>query len=407
MIRRLIILSILGLLTTESISRAESPNVSPTDYSNWKNGIPIDPEFFPLAVWVQNPRNAARYKAAGINTYVGLWNGPTEAQLADLKQAGMFVICSQNETALASDHADIIIGWMHGDEPDNAQPLREGGYGPPILPYVIEENYKRIRSRDPSRPVLLNLGQGVAYDDYVGRGVRRNKPEDYPQYLRGCDIASFDIYPAVHDKPEVAGKLEFVANGVERLHRWANHQKIVWNCIECSRISNVHIKPTPAQVRSEVWMSLIRGSRGIIYFVHQFEPSFKEASVFDDPGLLEAMTSLNHQIRELAPVLNSPTVNDAIEIPRSSEKTPIEVMCKRHDGSLYLFIANMSSVQATAEMRLKQDVATNAQIDPIADSSPISLKDATLEIDLQGYGIGLYRVIEMPAKGTSEKREKE
>jgi len=37
-----------------------------------------DPNFFPLCVWVQAPSNAARYRAAGINTYVGLWRGPTD-----------------------------------------------------------------------------------------------------------------------------------------------------------------------------------------------------------------------------------------------------------------------------------------------------------------------------------------
>ena len=39
---------------------------------------------------------AARYKEAGINLYVALWGGPTEAQLADLKKCGMQVICDQN-----------------------------------------------------------------------------------------------------------------------------------------------------------------------------------------------------------------------------------------------------------------------------------------------------------------------
>ena len=30
------------------------------------------------------------------------------------------------------------------------------------------------------------------------------------EYLKGCDMASFDIYPVAHDAPEVKGKLEFV-----------------------------------------------------------------------------------------------------------------------------------------------------------------------------------------------------
>lgn len=50
------------------------------------DGTPVDEHFFPIAVWLQAPRNAARFKAAGINLYIGLWNGPTDAQLSELER---------------------------------------------------------------------------------------------------------------------------------------------------------------------------------------------------------------------------------------------------------------------------------------------------------------------------------
>jgi hypothetical protein len=37
-------------------------------YTQWDNGPPKTEDFFPIAVWLQNPRNAERYKQAGINT---------------------------------------------------------------------------------------------------------------------------------------------------------------------------------------------------------------------------------------------------------------------------------------------------------------------------------------------------
>lgn len=43
-------------------------------------------------------------------------------------------------------------------------------------------------------------------------------------------------------------------------------------------------------------MSLILGSRGLIYFVHQFEPTFKEASLLADTELLEAVTSIIRRV---------------------------------------------------------------------------------------------------------------
>jgi hypothetical protein len=39
-------------------------------YERWENGPPSDPSFFPLAVWLQQPKNAQRYREAGINIYV-------------------------------------------------------------------------------------------------------------------------------------------------------------------------------------------------------------------------------------------------------------------------------------------------------------------------------------------------
>ena len=67
----------------------------PQDLSRWKNGPATNEDYFPIAVWLQDPRNALRYKAAGINLYLGLWRGPTTNQLTQLQQAGIQVICAQ------------------------------------------------------------------------------------------------------------------------------------------------------------------------------------------------------------------------------------------------------------------------------------------------------------------------
>jgi hypothetical protein len=370
--------------------RAQSPSADHSPYSQWKHGPPTDPGFFPIAVWLQSPRHAAKYRAAGINTYVGLWNGPTEDQLAELKKEGMKVVCSQTEVGLSSPNRAIIIAWMHGDEPDNAQPRAGGGYGPPISPGKIQSDYAALKTRDPDRPIFLNLGQGVAYDQYIGRGVRRNHPEDYREYILGCDIASFDIYPAVHDKPEVAGRLEFVPNGVQRLREWSDDRKIVWNCIEASRISNTEVKPTPAQVRSEVWMSLIAGSRGLIYFVHQFEPQFREASLLDDPELLTEVTRINQQIRELAPVLNSPSLTDSITL--KADETQVKWMCKARQNRVYLFLANHTPETAQAAVRFNDATLQNAgYIERLSDRTG-TLADQEFTVSLEPYGVAVYQI---------------
>lgn len=388
-----ITLLVVLVLTVFIAPVASAADDKPSSKSEkWTNGPSSDPKFFPIAVWLQAPKNAKRYSEAGINVYVGLWRGPTEEQLAELKAAGISVICSQNQIALNSANNNAIIGWMHGDEPDNAQSRRDRkGYDPPILPEKIEADYKRISERDPTRPVLLNLGQGVAFDQYIGRGVRRNHPEDYREYLKGCDIASFDIYPAVHEDKEVAGKLEFVPQGVARLRQWSDDKKIVWNCIEASRISNTKVKPTPQQIRTEVWMSLVHGSRGLIYFVHQFEPSFKEASLLDDPDLLPAVTAINRQIRELAPVLNSRTLEGSVKVTSSDPNVPVAVMCKQHDGSTYIFAVCMRNQPVKATFELAQ-AGVNSDAEVLGESRVVKLSDSKFEDEFEPYAVHLYRV---------------
>ena len=252
-------------------------------------------------------------------------------------------------------------------------------------------DYEKIRTVDKSRPVFLNLGQGVAWEEYRGRGVRRGHLEDYQKYIKGCDIASFDIYPVVHRSSKVADKLEFVAKGVDNLLQWSKGDKIVWNCIECSRISNVDVKPNVYQVKAEVWMSIIHGSRGIIYFVHQFKPEFKEASLFDDPELLKGVTEINKQIHALSPVLNSPTLNDEVTAEFSDSEVPVDIMVKRHDEAVYVFAVCMRNRPTKRAFRLMKGPKTGT-VTVLGENRSIALRKTTFEDHFKPYEVHLYKV---------------
>jgi hypothetical protein len=281
---------------------------------------------------------------------------------------------------------------MHNDEPDNAQSLGRGkGYGPPVLPEEIVRRYEKMRAADPTRPVLLNLGQGVAWDNYIGRGVRRNHPEDYPEYVKGCDIASFDIYPAVHSDKAVAGKLEFVANGVKRLVQWAGEGRPVWNCIECTHIENPNVKPTPDQVRAEVWMSLIHGSRGLIYFVHQFKPTFIEAGLLEDAEMLGAITAINREIHSLVPVINS---RDKKTVTKSGSAS-VACMAKDHDGSTWLFAVSMQNQSGQATFKL-DGLPAGAVAEVLGEKRSVSVREGGLSDDFKPYEVHLYRISGKP-----------
>jgi hypothetical protein len=231
----------------------------------------------------------------------------------------------------------------------------------------------------------------VAWDGWHGRGVRTNHPEDYVEYVKGCDIASFDIYPAVHDKPEVAGKLWYVARGVERLIGWTGGNKVVWNCIECTRIHNPKIKATPHQVRCEVWMSIIHGSMGLIYFVHEWKPRFNESALLSDPQMLRAVTTTNQQIIGLAPVLNSPTVEGLVSVLSDNDSIPIATMTKKHNGATYVFAVNMRGEQTSATFTVRALKRTQ-KLEVIGEDRILVSKDGVFKDRFAGWDVHLYRI---------------
>jgi hypothetical protein len=312
----------------------------------------------------------------------------------------MPVICEQNKLALAHKDDPIIVGWMHGDEPDNAQEIvdRATGrrrYGPPVRPAKIVQEYNDLRAKDPTRPVMLNLGQGVANDEWVGRGPGASL-DDYPGYVKGCDIVSFDVYPVAGlDRKDGADLLWYVAKGVDRLVKWTGGRKRIWNCIECTHISNPEAKATPRQVRTEVWMALIHGSRGLIYFVHQFKPRFNEHALLDDPEMLKAVTVLNRQIHDLAPVLNSPSPSGAGTVHSSKAEVPIDMMVKCHNGATYVFAVAMRNVPARGSFAIKG--LGNAKVAEVlgeGDSAPrrITISEGRFEDDFEPFGVHLYAI---------------
>jgi len=389
-----------GFLTTAAVLLAATIAVAADDakpepsspYAQWKNGPPKDASYFAIGVCTQEPRLAPRYQKAGINLYVDLLEGPADAQLAELRKCGMQLVCEQNAGTLAHKDDPIIVAWeVPGDEPDNAQELPGGkGYGPPVTPAKIVEEYEAIRKADPTRPIFLGLGQGVAWDGWFGRGVRTNHPEDYAEYCKGGDIVGFDIFPVAHTNPQVKGKLELNALGVERMVKWTDGRKPVWNSIECTRIQ-ADTKATPQQVKAEVWMSLVRGSLGIMYFVHEWKPKFNAHALLDDPEMLAAVTAINKQIHELAPALNSPTIQDALKVDSSNKDVPVATMVKKQGGATYVFAVAMKP-GATAAAFTLDGLPAGAQVEVLGEDRKIALADGQFNDHFGEWDVHLYRI---------------
>jgi hypothetical protein len=361
----------------------------PAYYRKWTLGPSADPAFFPVAVWLQSPPNAARYAAVGVNTFTGLWMGPTEEQLSGLAAAHVTTYCDRGGVWDAHLADPTIAAWMQPDGPDNAQMNASGGYDPCVDPSVIRAGYDAFVASDRTRPVYLGLGRGVADTQWNGRGTCTGHTEMYADYAKGGDLLSFHIYPHEDGVP-----IETVAAGVENLRQWSEARKPISATIEASDISGKG-RPTPAELSAQVWMSLVHGAAGVQYFCHRFLPTFSETDCLDDAATAAQLTAIDARIRELAPVLNVPSVANGVTVGSLAADSPVDVMLKRHGGATYLFAVEMRAGATTATFALRA-LPASTTVEAIGEGRalPVSAASGTVSFtdDFSGYAVHLYRL---------------
>ena len=373
-------------------------------YKQWPNGPSPngDPGYFPLGVWAQDPSNAEAYKALGINLYVA---GSRRATEEPLEAAGMGyfflgvhkrIADPDQRQALLTAWGKVTKAWGQIDEPDNAQELPGGkGYGPCVPPPDVVAVYKMYRENDPTRPVYLGVGKSV--DDNVThmRGVCTGHYEDYPGYIQGSDIVSYDSYPVNVHKP-----LWYVAKGMDELRGWANYRKPVYEAVETTAIRVKQGKPSPDQVKSEVWMLIVHGGMGVIYFCHTFSPVNDAAGMLHDPAMAAEVGALDRQILLLAPVLNTPSVANGVRVSSSNPKTPVDMMLKRAKGNTYLFtVAARPGGPTTATFTLR-DFPAQSTAEVLDENRQLEITHGTFRDDFaKDYEVHIYRMAFNPVSG--------
>jgi len=243
------------------------------------NGKP----FFPLSSWGQSPQRFPLLRSLGFNSFT---SGKASEYCDAAQQAGGYAIPGFD--ARFKGHA-ALLAHIQGDEPDEG--FRKGMARQPAE--AVVESYKNMREKDDTRPILL--------------------------------------------------KLIWVADGVKQLREYAGPKKPVFACIETCKGSRwvsyeQQQDVKPEDTRAEVWMAIIRGATGIIYFTHAWQPTFTEFR--PDERMQKELKRLNAQITRLTPAILADPAKEHVSITLSGGLAG-DVTARDHDGSLYLFANNL------------------------------------------------------------------
>jgi len=349
-------------------------------YAKFAHGPTTSIDFFPLSVWMQDPSRAADFQAAGVNFFTGLWQGPTEEQLSGLTQASMPAICDQAGVFAMHLNDPAIRGWLQSDQPDDAQQDAQGNYQPCLEPSAVIAQYQRFVAADATRPVMLQLGRGLVDPNWEGRGSCAGQSSMYAAYVLGGDILATVLYPINEGYP-----VEWIAQGVDTLQSLSNYQKPVVAVLEASHFVSTMPRPTPAQIRAEVWLALTHGAAGIEYYCHALPQTTTDC--LDDAATRAGLTAINREVTSLAAVLNTQAVANGVTL---SSSAPISTRLARRDGATYLFTVGSSAAEAAVTFTLRGFDSATAEV--LGENRTIPVSRGVFSDDFTSYAVHLYRL---------------
>ena len=312
--------------------------------SNW-----TDPRFFPIGLWygeVSNADHARSDKAAGLTFYTGgLWE---ETDFAALQESEMYWVGGRVNASF-DDRSRYWPGILLDDEVD-------GRFTPPAEGFAHLEGLKN--SMATGRQFLyanftnMVVGPELSYADrlrYVNTFADVVSLDMYFYTVPFCDAG--DAYRGhLYDGriPEstcrTASSYGKFVKALRNLDARDDNLMPIWNFVEVMSGANDDGAFTrymePEEIRGAAMSSLINEARGIVWFQQSLGGPCKSTQpvrqaqelgeAFCGFRQVEAMTQVNNQILELAPVLNTQSL-------RWHAADESQTMLKVHEWQAYLF----------------------------------------------------------------------
>ncbi len=254
------------------------------------------------------------------------------------------------------DHP-ALLGWYISDEPTPNK----------ISPEKLEEIYRIVKENDPWHPVSI----------VFMRPFLSSK-----KYADALDIVMADPYP-VPDIPvtlvgEVAGQLKEEFTG----------KKPVWMVQQAFGGGELWGRePTPQEIRSMTWQSIIKGASGIQFFVRQGLNYFpKSAATWSECGRM-AM-----EVAELTPWL----LSDEPALPVVSYSNNVIATSRFHNGQLIVMAVNKINEPLSAVIRIRGLNNSGARI--LFENRSVSINGGLLTAQLPPFGSQIFLISIGPEK---------
>ncbi|HEY3543609.1 MAG TPA: hypothetical protein VGK79_13815 [Gaiellaceae bacterium] len=272
--------------------------------------------FIPIMQWLQCPWRFAAERALGINVFMGRGcsnNGDAD-EVAQTAALGAYSIIPFDRSVA---RAPGLLAWRSDDEPD--------------LNHVSVAKVAATTGRGHPRLTFSTITSA-----FFGP-TKKNVPSR--AYAAAADVVGTDVYPiSGYCRPDL---IQWQADSTRELVRLARPRQPVYSWIEAVSSASQWCKGRgvlPAELRAEVWMTLVNGATAIGYFTHSWKPTYTQFRV--GPALQRELKRTNRQVTTLTPAI--------LGAPLRLTVRGVQAIGRTYHGARYVFAVNVTHAPVTA-----------------------------------------------------------
>ena len=359
--------------------------------------------FFLIGTFMPTIYEFGKWHDRGVNTGVGLnsYTDPSVGRTLQVaiqdwdsraKAQGMRTIRGPMPNPADDLGNTTLLAWDQMDEPDAT------GQGMINLASCVA-NYQQWKATDSSRPVYLTFSG----PDVLG-AMAGPRPSWCLDSTGGCslisnhldyissalDWVSNDIYPCSGYLPDEIRRCDpsYVGDPIDLIRSWTD--KPVFAFIETSYQEFVPEStrgPTKDEVRAEIWVAIVHGVRGYIFFPQVVG---KDATGDGTPADVAAeLTIQNTTVTQLAPVLQgdiNPTTLGA------SVPAPLQAGWRDAPSGKYFFVVNTKQPTLTNAVITLTGVDTATSASVLNESRTVTLANGKLTDTFGAFAVHIYVV---------------
>lgn len=269
----------------------------------------------------------------GFNTVIGPHG---DSEIREARRLGLGIIPSRDAflpesirvlDGLRDERA--IAAWYPYDEPDLYR----------VHPETVAEAVRRVKARNPDRPVFLTVWNPLFYRVYA----------PFADWLAVCP------YPITHPGTSPRNRLEQVHEQV-RAGREAAGTKPLIAVLQCFFQSPWWPRePEPEELRVMTYLALAAGADGVFQFIWQIGGQDGRTWRLEDrPDLVRELERLNREMTYLEPVLGGGAQDDTRALV--SGAPGVFVSPRVHGGWSWVLAANASRQRREVTIRWPKTV---------------------------------------------------